>query len=149
MNNDCTNTNCSLYGKCDLGDNCYLYKGKKKTNKYQAKKCEYNGEVFDSIREKNRYIELKLLECVGEIKDLRRQVKFELIPAQREQVKIGKRGGIIKCKTIEKAVSYIADYTYEKDGKLIVEDCKGMRTKEYVLKRKMMLYFHGIKIKEI
>lgn len=148
--NDCTNSNCSLYGKCNLGENCILYKGKKKANKYQAQKTEYNGEMFDSKRELNRYIELNLLLRSGEISNLRRQVKYELLPTQREPNKIGKRGGEIQGKVIEHGVSYIADFVYEdKNGNIIVEDTKGMRTKDYILKRKMMLYFHGIRIKEI
>lgn len=151
--NDCTNTNCSLYGKCNLGDNCYLYKGKKTKNKYQAKKCEYNGEVFDSQKERDFYIELKLLEKAGKISNLRRQVEYELIPAQREPDKIGKRGGIIKGKTIEQAVTYRADFCWEEDGKEVVADVKGFKGggayAVFKIKRKLFLWRYGIKIKEI
>ena len=107
-------------------------------NKYHAKKCEYDGEVFDSLKEKRRYQELKLLEKAGEIKDLRRQVKYILIPSQR-------RGG----KVVERECSYIADYVYEENGETVVEDVKGFRTADYKLKRKMMLLFHDIQIKEV
>lgn len=110
------------------------------TNKYQAQKCVYNGEEFDSHKELRRYLELRLLERSGEITGLKRQVKFELIPVQKDE----------KGKCIERAVTYIADFVYkDKQGKMIVEDTKGMRTKEYVIKRKLMFYFHGIRIKEI
>lgn len=120
------------------------------TNKYQAQKCEFNGEKFDSKRELQRYLELRLLERSGEITDLKRQVKFELIPSQREPDTYGKRGGVIKGKVIEHGVSYLADFVYkDKQDNTVVEDTKGMRTKEYIIKRKLMLYFHGIRIKEI
>ena len=91
-----------------------------------------------------------LLERVGEIKDLKRQVKFELIPAQREPDTIGKRGGIHKGKVIENAVNYVADFVYTdcRSGEQVVEDSKGMRTKDYIIKRKLMIYRHGIRILE-
>lgn len=149
----CGNTQCSAYGDCNLTFDCPLFKPtseKPKTNKYQAQKCEFNGEKFDSRKELQRWLELRLLERSGEIKDLRRQVRFELIPAQREPDTEGKRGGVIKGKVIEHGVNYVADFVYkDKDGRTVVEDTKGMRTKEYVIKRKLMLYMHGIRIKEI
>ncbi len=149
----CANTQCSAYGDCDLGFDCPLFNptaDKPKTNKYQAQKCEFNGEKFDSRKELQRWLELRLLERSGEITDLKRQVKFELIPAQREPDTIGKRGGVMKGKVIEHGVTYVADFVYkDKQGNTVVEDTKGVRTKEYVIKRKLMLYFHEIKIKEI
>lgn len=90
-----------------------------------------------------------LLEKAGAITDLKRQVEFVLIPAQREPDTFGKRGGIIKGKTIEQKCSYVADFVYTENGKQVVEDTKGFKTKDYILKRKMMLYFHGIRIKEV
>ena len=120
-----------------------------KPSKYRNKKIERDGEVFDSLKEYRRYCELLLLERAGAITGLMRQVPFELIPAQRESPTIGKRGGIKQGKVIERAVVYYADFTYHKDGKLVVEDTKGIRTKEYILKRKMMLFFTGIRIKEV
>ena len=117
--------------------------------KYGAKKVEYDGMVFDSIGERNRYLELKLLEENGIINDLQRQVKFVLIPTQREADTIGKRGGIKQGKVIEKECCYIADFVYEEDGKMVVEDFKGVKTKDYIIKRKLMLWVHGIQIKEI
>ena len=85
-------------------------------SKYNAKKVEYNGMTFDSKRELKRYKELELLQEAGEIKNLQRQVKYVLIPAQREPDIIGKRGGVKKGKTIEKECTYVADFVYEEDG---------------------------------
>ena len=125
-------------------------------NKYGNKKITIDGEVFDSKREYYRYMDLKLLLLCGAISDLRRQVKYELIPVQREKStrvykKGRKKGQPIEGKIIEKAVNYVADFVYidTATGKEVVEDAKGMRTKDYILKRKMLLYFHGIKIKEV
>lgn len=118
-------------------------------NKYHSKKVTRDGITFDSMKECKRYNELLLLERAGAIQDLRRQVKYVLIPTQREPDKVGVRGGITKGKVIEYECSYIADFVYTGNGKTIVEDTKGFRTKDYILKRKMMLYFHGIKIKEV
>lgn len=134
-----------------MGDNCEFYSGvKKKENKYHAEKCEYNGEVFDSKREREFYGQLKLLERCGQVSNIRRQVEYELIPAQREPDSIGKRGGVKRGKTIEAAIKYRADFVYtDRDGVEIVVDTKGFRTKDYILKRKMMLYFHNIRIKEV
>lgn len=120
-----------------------------KQAKYHNKKVNVGGEVYDSKKEFRRFQELKLLEQAGEIQNLRRQVKFILIPAQREPDTIGKRGGIIKGKLLEREVAYIADFVYERNGEMVVEDTKGFRTADYILKRKMLLYFHGIRIKEI
>lgn len=120
-------------------------------NKYHNKKIERDGIIFASFREARRYTELKLLERAGEIYDLKLQEKFLLIPAQREPDTVGKRGGKIKGKLLEREVSYLADFTYKKTGsnELVVEDTKGMKTKEYIIKRKLMLYVHGIRIREI
>lgn len=117
--------------------------------KYGNKKTTVDGITFDSIKEAKRFKELSLMQHSGMIQELQRQVKFVLIPAQREPDKIGARGGVHKGKLIEREVSYIADFTYKENGKTVVEDTKGMRTKDYILKRKMMLYFHNIKIKEV
>jgi len=79
------------------------------------------------------------LESILKITDLRRQVKYVLIPAQRDE----------NGKLIEREVSYKADFVYEYDGETVVEDTKGVKTKEYIIKRKLMLYVHGIRIHEI
>ena len=119
--------------------------------KYHSKKTIVDGIVFHSLKEARRYTELKLLERAGEIYDLKLQEKFVLVPAQREPDTVGKRGGKIKGKLLEREVSYLADFTYKKTGsnELVVEDTKGMKTKEYIIKRKLMLYVHGIRIREI
>lgn len=125
-------------------------------NKYGNKKVIIDGLVFDSKREAKRYKALRDLEMFGFIRDLKRQVVFELIPVQREKstrvyTKGRKKGQPIEGKVIEKAVTYIADFTYidSATGKTVVEDAKGMRTRDYVIKRKLMLYVHGIKIQEV
>lgn len=117
--------------------------------KYGSKKVRIDGIVFDSKKEAARYCELKLLQRAGKIKNLELQKTFELIPAQREPDTIGKRGGVKKGKVIEKAVKYVADFVYTENGRTIVEDTKGFRTKDYIIKRKLMLYVHGIKIREL
>ena len=123
---------------------------RKKGSKYNATKTVVNGVAFDSKKEARRYLELSALEKTGEIFNLQRQVKFVLIPAQREPDVVGPKGGKKPGKVIEREVSYVADFMYgTKDGKLIVEDVKGIRTKEYILKRKMLLHFYGIRIKEV
>ena len=118
-------------------------------NKYGAKKTVVNGITFDSQKEARRYRELKLLEQAGAIKDLRMQVGFQLIPPQFEPDRIGKRGGVYHGKCIEREVKYVADFTYLEDGKYVVEDTKGYKTKDYIIKRKLMLYVHGIRIREV
>lgn len=118
-------------------------------SKYHSKKITINGITFDSRKEAKRYQELLLLERAGAISDLKRQVEYVLIPAQREPDGVGVRGGIIKGKTIEHAVKYVADFVYTEGEKTVVEDTKGVKTKDYILKRKMLLYFYGIRIKEV
>lgn len=119
-------------------------------NKYKNKKAIVDGVVFDSKREAKRYGELLLLEKAGAITNLQRQVKYILIPAQREPDTIGARGGIHKGKLIERECAYYADFVYQDEaGNTVVEDTKGMRMTEYVIKRKLMLYIHGIRITEI
>lgn len=127
-------------------------------NKYGNRKITYNGEIYDSVKEYRRHDELKLLERAGVISGLQRQVKFELIPKQCEEstevFKRGKNKGLPKPgKTLEPAVCYIADFVYQQDGKQIVEDVKGYKGGGayaiFSIKRKLMLYLHGIRIKEI
>ena len=120
-----------------------------KYTKYGAKKVNYNGMTFDSAGELNRYLELKLLEENGVITDLQRQVKYVLIPTQREADVVGKRGGRKQGKVIEKECAYIADFVYKENGQIVVEDYKGFKTEAYKIKKKLMLYIHGIQIKEI
>ena len=127
-------------------------------NKYGNRKIEYNGEKYDSVKEYRRHDELKLLERAGVISGLQRQVKFELVPKQCEEstevYTKGKNKGLPKPgKQIESAVSYVADFVYQQDGKLCVEDVKGYKGGAayaiFTIKRKLMLHVHGIRIKEI
>lgn len=134
------------------------YRGwRRNGTKYNATKCVVDGITFDSKHEANRYCELRLLQKGGVISDLRLQVEFELIPAQYEPdtvtfTKTGKEK-IIKGKCIERKCSYLADFVYKDNetGETVVEDTKSpaTRTKEYIIKRKMMLYRYGIRIREI
>ena len=108
------------------------------------------------MREGNRYRELKLLEKAGKISHLRRQVKFELFPAQYEistekYTRGAKKGQYKRGKLLERECAYIADFVYHDfaSNEVIVEDTKGMRTKDYIIKRKLMLNRHGIKIREV
>lgn len=124
-------------------------------NKYHNKAVTTtDGAVHDSKKEAMRWAELLLLERTGAITELRRQVKYVLIPAQYEAVeRYGKKGQPLRGgkKLIERECAYIADFVYHdaKTGELIVEDTKGFRTKDYIIKRKLMLMVYGIKIKEI
>ena len=122
--------------------------------KYKNKKYTVDGITFDSKREANRYWELNALQKAGIIQNLELQVKFVLIPTQRaestEVYKSGRNKGQPKAgEILERECSYIADFVYLENGKKVVEDAKGMRTKEYVIKRKLMLFIHGIRIKEV
>jgi hypothetical protein len=108
-----------------------------KQAKYHNEKCIYKDMQFDSLKERNHYIVLEHLEKTGQIKDLKRQVKFELQPSFK-----------LNGKTI-RAINYIADFTYLKDGILVVVDTKGFRTKDYLLKKKMFQYKYGMDIVEV
>lgn len=125
-------------------------------NKYNANKT--NG--FDSGKEARRYQELRLMERAGEIDNLRTQVKFVLIPAQREEstevfIRGKNKGKNKPGRVIEKEVSYFADFAYHdiNTDREIVEDVKGYRNGEayklYVIKRKLMLWRYGIRIREV
>ena len=122
-----------------------------KRTKYHSKKVIVDGITFDSKKEARRWRELSLMQDAGRIEDLRRQVKFILIPAQREPDQTGPRGGKIKGKVIERECSYIADFVYrdKETDKTVVEDTKGMRTTDYIIKRKLMLERYEIKITEV
>ena len=120
-------------------------------NKYNARKCVMNGEVYDSKKEMRRHQELLLLEDAGRIKDLRRQVKFVLIPSQREMVL--KKGVLKPGKVLERECSYVADFCYEENGQTVVEDVKGCKKGAgyamFSIKRKLMLHVYGIRVREI
>lgn len=116
--------------------------------KYNNQNQIVAGKKFASKKEARRYSELLLLEKAGKISDLRTQVKFVLVPTQREPDVIGPKGGITPGKMLEKEAAYIADFVYTENGVEIVEDSKGFRTDVYRLKRKLMRYFYGIAIRE-
>lgn len=120
-------------------------------SKYGNKKAKHDGIIFDSRRERNRYIILSALQRAGEISDLRMQVSFELIPAVYETVEKQPKTKVKMVeRCVQKATHYIADFVYkDKDGNIVVEDSKGVKTKEYILKKKMMRAFLGIEIKEV
>lgn len=121
----------------------------KKGNKLHAEKVymtmpDGTPMHFDSKREARRYMDLWLMQRSGQITNLRTQVKYPLMPKQER-----------KDGTKERAIDYVADFVYEKDGETVAEDSKGFRNtssatyKVFVMKRKMMLYFHGITVKEV
>jgi hypothetical protein len=102
-------------------------------SKYHNTKTTVDGIAFDSKKEAARHGELQLLAKAGAIQDLRLQMPFELIPKQAG----------------ERAVRYIADFVYMENGKMIVEDVKGVKTDVYKIKKKLMLAVHGIRIREV
>lgn len=111
----------------------------KRTQKYGNTKVTDGGRTFDSKAEHKRWQYLALLEKAREIRDLRMQVPFELIPAQ--VTPSGKK---------ERPTVYLADFVYQtRDNKTVVEDVKGAVTPEFRLKRKLMLHVHGIEVQEI
>lgn len=108
------------------------------SSKYHATKTVIDGITFDSKREAKRYQELKLLERAGAIRDLKRQVRYELIPA-------------FDCDGKHyRPTTYIADFVYTdvNTGKEVVEDCKGYRTDVYRLKAKLLARRFGVAIRE-
>jgi hypothetical protein len=108
---------------------------------YNVKTKSSDGIVFDSGKEAYRWEQLRLLLRAGKIENLQRQVKFILIPKQCDD-----RG-----KLVERECAYIPDFTYTdtETGEYIVEDTKGVRTKDFIIKRKLMLWVHKIKVKVI
>lgn len=117
-------------------------------NKYHSRKAVVDGITFDSGREAERYSQLKLLEKANKITGLALQVKFELLPAKYEETvevftKGRNKGKPKRGKCIEKAVTYIADFVYCENGRMIVEDAKGCRTKDYIIKRKLFRWRYG------
>lgn len=107
-------------------------------SKYGSRKVTIDGVTYDSLKEYHRFCDLKLMQRAGIITGLQRQVKYELIPTQR-----------INGKVIERPVNYYADFVYKMDRQLVVEDVKGYKTPEYVIKRKLMLSVYGIQIHEV
>jgi tRNA A22 N-methylase len=111
---------------------------------YNIKTKTSDGIVFDSQKEALRWEQLRILE---------RQVAYEIIPAQYETYdRYSKTGKRLKDgqRLVERKVEYVADFVYTdaQTGERIVEDAKGVRTKDYIIKRKLMHAVHGIKIHE-
>ena len=127
-------------------------RGEKKS-KYNNKKVVYQGISFDSKKEMERYMYLLGAQKNGVITDLQRQVKFELIPAVREEyIEHLKTKDKVKTRTLQLAITYTCDFSYKKDGELVIEDVKAspkMLPKEYILKKKLLFAIHRISIKEI
>lgn len=115
--------------------------GAKKPPKYRNTKCEHQGIKFDSEKERSHWFFLIQQQAAGLIRDLQLQVPFVL--TERKQRDDGKW---------ERASKYVADFTYLRDGKLVVEDVKSEITRKnrtYIQKRKLMLVKHDITVKEI
>lgn len=106
--------------------------------KYGNSKPQTPDGNFDSLKEYYRWLDLNLEEKAGVIEKLTRQVKFELIPTQKKDGKV-----------VERSCSYIADFVYYRNGELVVEDTKGVKTEAYKIKRKLMLERWGIQITEV
>lgn len=106
--------------------------------KYHSKKTEYDGIIFDSKKEAQRYAILREMERCGVIGDLRRQVRFVLIKGLRWSDGRKHRDTV-----------YVADFTYIDNGKLVVEDVKGFKTPVYKIKKELMKAVHHIEIKEV
>jgi hypothetical protein len=107
----------------------------KKESKYRNEKVESGGRKFDSKREAERAGELELWQKLGIISNLQFQVKFQLVPKQPG----------------ERAVTFKADFTYIQDGEFVAEDVKSKATKtqQYIIRRKLMLQVHGIRVREV
>ena len=124
---------------------------KRSGNKYGNKKLVIDGVTWDSKREYQRWLVLRQAEADGLICKLERQPKFELIPAIKETyVKHLKTKDKVCERTAQLPITYTADFSYFKDGVRVIEDVKAskfMLPKEFVLKAKMMKYFHNIDVR--
>ena len=123
-------------------------------SKYRAKPTySADGILHPSKREAQRWDELRILGEAGEIYNLERQVKYTLIPAQYETYeRYGKRGQRLKDgrRLLERAITYTADFKYQNAlGEIVVEDAKGMRVRDFPLRRKLMLWVYGIRVREV
>lgn len=106
--------------------------------KYRNVRASLDGHTFDSEKERARFAELRLMERAGEISDLKLQPVFELIPPVKENGKV-----------VQRAITYKGDFSYMREGQLVVEDAKGVRTEVYKLKKKMMRALLGIVVQEV
>lgn len=130
-----------------------FFPNRQKGRKYNNKKVEHNGILFDSKKEKDRFVFLKDAEEQGLISNLQRQVKFELLPAIKEKYIKHLKTKEKECeRTVQLAISYTCDFQYEKDGVMVVEDIKpspALIPKEFVLKEKLFRYKYGFSIKRV
>lgn len=119
--------------------------------KYHNRKIQFEGRTFDSRREYERYLILRAWERNGDISDLECQKKFILIPAQRAPDTVDSKGKRVQGKIIERECAYYADFVYydKRHGQFVVEDAKGVRTEVFKIKKKLMLFRHGIRVKEV
>lgn len=126
-----------------------------KGNKYGNKKVEYDGLKFDSKKEKDRYIFLKSQEMLGNIQDLQLQVKYELIPAIKEEyVEHLKTKDKVKTRTVQLAITYTCDFQYYKDGVIVTEDVKASPKtasldKTFLIKEKLFRWKFNRPIKRV
>ncbi len=121
--------------------------------KYGNSKIKNAYGTFDSQLEWSRFLFLSNREKEGEITNLRRQVEYLLIPAQYgTEIKHLKTKDKEVRVLLERSCSYIADYVYERNGETIVEDCKGAKgiiTEAAKIKKKLLLWVHGIELRYI
>lgn len=122
-------------------------------SKYRNKRVAVDEITFDSKKESRIYLDLKAQKETGEIKDFKMQVPFELIPNQKEIVTAFDKKGrpIQKERVVELAIKYLADFVvYHNDGEVTVVDAKGFQGNQvWILKRKLLLFRHGLKIKVV
>lgn len=120
-------------------------------NKYRNIKTVVDGRTFDSRKEAQYYRYYSQMQKEGKISNLRMQVSFELIPAIYEDKVVHlKTKDKITRTLVQRKVAYVADFVYDTPNeKDVVIDVKGKKTKEYLLKKKMMRAFKGITIHEV
>jgi hypothetical protein len=108
-------------------------------HKYGAKRTEVDGIKFMSQSEANRYVDLKRLQSAGVIQNLSLQPRFTL------------QEGFVNVDTLkkERPIEYVADFQYDMNNETIVEDCKGFKTSDYKIKRKLFLFKYQDKYKHI
>lgn len=105
-------------------------------SKYHAKNTVVDGIEFDSAKEAKRYVKLRDMQEAGEIQGLFLQVPYEILPS-------------FECDGVKyRGMKYVADFVYYRDGKVVVEDCKGFKTPEYKMKKKLMAFINHINIEE-
>lgn len=127
----------------------------KRKNKYNAKKVEFDGHVFDSKKERARYELLKEAYDNGLISDLQRQVRYELEPPVIEEYEEQLKTKVAKkTRTLQRGIYYTCDFQYVIDGEVVVEDVKSSPAqakldKAYQIRKKLLFARHGIKIKEV